>query len=108
MSNIHEKRKVEFLWYHKNGDGDCNGQVLREYAEKKRLNQQDCFDLAYFYATTYCCASAVSLLDIVSSPVRSPPLLNLQAGQITFTSAFISESIILTVYYYTFFLVIII
>ena len=63
MSNIHEKRKVEFLWYHKNGDGDCNGQVLREYAEKKRLNQQDCFDLAYFYATTYCCASAVFLLE---------------------------------------------
>ena len=24
---------------------------------------QDCFDLTYFYATTYCCASAIFLLQ---------------------------------------------
>ena len=59
----YSKRVKEFVWYHINGDGDCNGQVLREYAQKNHLNQQDCFDLAYFYATTYCCVSAVFLLN---------------------------------------------
>lgn len=58
-----DKRRREFIWYHMNGDGDCNGQVLRAYAEENGLNEQDCFDLAYFYATTYCCASAVFLLE---------------------------------------------
>lgn len=53
----------EFVWYHINGDGDCNGQVLREYARAERLGLQDCFDLAYFYATTYCCVSAVFLFQ---------------------------------------------
>lgn len=51
------------MWYHIYGDGDCNGQVLRAYAEANGLNEQDCFDLTYFYATTYCCASAVFLLE---------------------------------------------
>lgn len=57
------KRLKEFIWYHINGDGDCNGQVLRAYAEQHELTKQDIFDLAYFYATTYCCASAIFLLD---------------------------------------------
>lgn len=56
-------RIKEFLWYHKNGDGDCNGQVLRCYAEEKGLTPQDCFDLAYFYSITYCCVSAIFLLE---------------------------------------------
>ena len=59
----YENRLKEFIWYHINGDGDCNGQVLRVYAEQNGLNEQDCFDLAYFYAVTYCCASAVFLLE---------------------------------------------
>ena len=63
MNDLYDKRRREFIWYHINGDGDCNGQVLRVYAEANRLNEQDCFDLAYFYATTYCCASAVFLLE---------------------------------------------
>lgn len=62
MSSTVEKRQKEFIWYHKNGDGDCNGQVLRAYAAKHRLSEQDCFDLTYFYSITYCCASAVFLL----------------------------------------------
>lgn len=59
----YEKRMNEFIWYHIHGDGDCNGQVLRAYAEKERLSKQDCFDLTYFYATTYCCASALFLME---------------------------------------------
>lgn len=58
----YEKRKTEFIWYHIHGDGDCNGQVLRVYARENALSEQDCFDLSYFYATTYCCASAIFLL----------------------------------------------
>ncbi len=58
-----DKRMREFVWYHINGDGDCNGQVLRAIALRKGLSVQDCFDLAYFYSTTYCCASAVFLLE---------------------------------------------
>lgn len=59
----YDKRLKEFVWYHIHGDGDCNGQVLRAYAEKEGLSLQDCFDLTYFYATTYCCASAIFLLQ---------------------------------------------
>lgn len=68
------KRMSEFVWYHINGDGDCNGQVLREYARAKNLTRQDCFDLAYFYSTTYCCVSAVYLLqhrrEIMANPAQ--------------------------------------
>ena len=59
----YKKRMDEFIWYHINGDGDCNGQVLRQYALQHGLFQQACFDLAYFYSVTYCCASAVFLLE---------------------------------------------
>lgn len=58
-----DKRLREFVWYHINGDGDCNGQVLRRIAQDKHLSAQHCFDLAYFYSTTYCCASALFLLE---------------------------------------------
>jgi hypothetical protein len=59
----YDKRMKEFVWYHIHGDGDCNGQVLRVYAEMNNLSAQDCFDLTYFYSTTYCCASAIFLLE---------------------------------------------
>lgn len=58
-----EKRRKEFVWYHIHGDGDCNGQVLRVYAQLNNLDRQACFDLAYFYATTYCVVSAIYLLN---------------------------------------------
>lgn len=61
--NLAQKRMSEFVWYHIHGDGDCNGQTLRAYAQEKRLSRQDCFDLAYFYATTYCCVSAIYLMQ---------------------------------------------
>lgn len=58
-----EKRKAEFIKYHMYGDGDCNGQVLRAYAEQNGLTENDKADLTYFYATTYCCASAAYMLE---------------------------------------------
>ena len=71
-ADLAQKRMREFVWYHIHGDGDCNGQTLRAYAEAARFNAQDRFDLAYFYATTYCCVSAVYLLqhrnDITADP----------------------------------------
>lgn len=73
-SDTARKRMDEFVWYHINGDGDCNGQVLRAYAQQKHLSRQDCFDLAYFYAATYCCVSAVYLLqhraEIMDNPAQ--------------------------------------
>ena len=58
-----DKRIREFIWYHINGDGDCNGQVLKAYADMKGLSEQDKFDLTYFYSITYCCASSIFLLN---------------------------------------------
>lgn len=49
-AEIAKKRLTEFVWYHINGDGDCNGQTLKAYAGMKHLQTQDMFDLAYFYA----------------------------------------------------------
>lgn len=57
----YDKRMKEFVWYHINGDGDCNGQVLKVLA--KYMNDQDKFDLAYFYSITYCCTSALFLFE---------------------------------------------
>lgn len=68
------KRMKEFIWYHIHGDGDCNGQVLREYSRMNNLNAQDRFDLAYFYSITYCCASAVFLLSH-RNEIRSKQIL---------------------------------
>lgn len=59
----YSKRLKEFVWYHVHGDGDCNGQVLRVCAEMLNYNAQDKFDLAYFYSITYCCASALFLMQ---------------------------------------------
>lgn len=60
---ISGKRKHEFLRYHKYGDGDCNGQVLKAYAARENLDLQECYDLAYFYSVCYCCASTVYLFE---------------------------------------------
>lgn len=50
--SVHEKRCREFIWYHMNGDGDCNGQVLRAYADMNGLREQERYDLAFFYSVT--------------------------------------------------------
>lgn len=70
-----------------NGDGDCNGQVLRAYAEANVLSEQDCFDLSYFYATTYCCASAVFMYKRRGEIVRDAErFANESVGLLVFES----------------------
>lgn len=65
-------RVEEFLRYHNGCDGECNGMLLRAWADSKELDRRDRFDLAFFYATVYNIPSAVFMLDerdgIVSDP----------------------------------------
>ena len=35
-----EKRMTEFVHYHINGDGECNGIVLKEYADMHGLTDE--------------------------------------------------------------------
>lgn len=56
------KRLNEFIDYHIHGDGECNGIVLKCYAEDSRLSPQEMVDLAYFFSVTYCVESAIVLL----------------------------------------------
>ena len=51
----------EFVKYHINGDGECNNVVLKAWSDKHCQNTQDKFDLAYFFAVSYCIASAIVL-----------------------------------------------
>jgi hypothetical protein len=52
----------EFVWYHVCGDVE-EGEILHVYAHDKGLTQQDMFDLVYFYALSYCCATAIFLYE---------------------------------------------
>ena len=57
-----KERINEFALYHKTGDGECNGVLLKAYADEKGMSAADRFDLAYFYSLAYCIPSAVLLL----------------------------------------------
>lgn len=52
----------EFVKYHIEGDGECNGIVLQEWADEKKLNAVDRAVLCYFFAVTYCVESAIIML----------------------------------------------
>lgn len=68
------RRWHEFIDYHINGDGECNGIVLRRYADKHFLSRDEKVDLAYMFSITYCVESAIVLLmakDIVMSDIDS-------------------------------------
>ena len=56
-----EERMREFAEYHKNGDGECNNVVLKAWAAKHRLSLQERYELAYYFAITYCVESAIVL-----------------------------------------------
>lgn len=62
MNKPTSERMREFVDYHINGDGECNAILLAEYANRNSLTSQERFDLAYFFATVYCCESAIILL----------------------------------------------
>jgi hypothetical protein len=57
-----EKRLNEFVDYHINGDGECNGIVLKKYSENHNLSPEDRIDLAFMFSVTYCVESAIVLL----------------------------------------------
>lgn len=54
-----EERINEFCKYHREGDGECNNVVLKAWANKRNLSIQDRYELAYFFAITYCVGSAI-------------------------------------------------
>lgn len=56
-----EKRLNEFVDYHINGDGECNGIVLKEWANLHSLSSEERIDLAYMFSVTYCVVSAIKL-----------------------------------------------
>ena len=58
-----EKRWNEFINYHINGDGECNGIVLKKYADNHRLTMNQRIELAYMFSVTYCVCSAIVLLN---------------------------------------------
>lgn len=53
------KRLNEFVEYHNTGDGECNGVILKAWADKHLLSIPDRVDLCYFFGITYCVESAI-------------------------------------------------
>lgn len=72
MNKPMQKRLAEFVNYHINGDGECNNDVLREYAERHGLSIQDRFDLSYFFSVTYCVQSSVIMFGELKEIIRGP------------------------------------
>lgn len=68
------ERINEFIQYHKTGDGECNGVLLKAFADFHNMNLQERYDLAYFYSVTYCIPSAIIIFlnkqQILSSPEK--------------------------------------
>lgn len=52
-------RMKEYVDYHINGDADCNTIVMRKWADENKLDLQQRFDLAYFFAVTYSIPSGI-------------------------------------------------
>lgn len=54
-----QKRLNEFVRYHNSGDGECNGAVLKRWADRHNLTPEERTTLCYFFAVTYCAESAI-------------------------------------------------
>lgn len=67
-----EKRLNEFVEYHIHGDGECNGIVLKAYADQYDMGGVDRIDLAFFFSITYCVESAIVLLKDRAKICRNP------------------------------------
>ena len=63
MKKSVSERLIEFADYHVNGDGECNGIVLKTWADKNGLDLEERWELAYMYAVTYCTLSAIVLYE---------------------------------------------
>lgn len=58
-----DDRIKEFVEYHIKGDGECNNTVLKYIADKRHMTFSQRCDLSYFFAITYCVASAILIYD---------------------------------------------
>ena len=43
------KRLNEFVNYHNTGDGECNGVILKNWADRHNLDKHSRIDLCYYY-----------------------------------------------------------
>lgn len=83
------RRLEEFVRYHNGCDGECNGILLKAWADLKGLSCADRFDLAFFYSTVYNIPSAIFMLReldrIAEDPegwcARNRPLLIFQSDR---------------------------
>lgn len=62
LTKSQQERIDEFLKYHRDGDGECNGILLKACADSYNLNEDERFYLALFYAITYCIPSSFKML----------------------------------------------
>lgn len=67
-----DERMREFVEYHKTGDGECNGILLKSFADLHKMNVQERYDLAYFYAVTYCIPSAIIIFSEKKELLKAP------------------------------------
>jgi len=56
---MRSRRVYEFVNYHINGDGECNGIVLKKWADIHNLDSDSRMDICFFFAVTYCVESAI-------------------------------------------------
>lgn len=66
------RRVDEFVSYHINGDGECNGVLLKAWADAHELGAEDRFDLAFFYSAVYNIPSAVFMLFERDAIIEDP------------------------------------
>ena len=66
------RRVDEFVRYHVEGDGECNGVLLKAWADRHELSRGERFDLAFFYATVYNIPSAAFMLGERDAIVGDP------------------------------------
>lgn len=58
-----DARMSEFVSYHIHGDGECNNVVLKEWARRRSLTEQDSYELSFWFSVTYCVESAIILFE---------------------------------------------
>ena len=62
MKSVND-RIIEFCAYHRDGDGECNSVVLRDWADSHGLSLEQRWKLAYAFAITYNVVSAIVLYE---------------------------------------------
>lgn len=71
MKTVNDRIR-EFVEYHKTGDGECNGILLKAFADLHQMTVQERYDLAYFYSVTYCIPSAIIIFRAKKELLKAP------------------------------------